>query len=355
MLSATPTMRPRFAALALAAGALAACGSEAAPPPPAASPWLDVVGMTCADGSPTGIGISRGRSDAVLVYLSGGGACWSATSCDADRAFGKAQFDLLQLFVSGTVFDRTLAGNPFATWTHVFVPYCTGDVHAGDAVGNYGGVPWIHHGFRNLQAAVGALTAALPRPAEVVVSGSSAGGFGALAAYGMVRDAWDPSGGTTAMLLDDSGPTFVGTALPPALLATWWDTWGLASTIGVRCSGCGTDLSEIWPRLAAVYPGDRLALLSTTRDATMCGFFADPALGIAPMDPAAFDAALAGLAAKLSGLGLAVASYRVDGVDGRTRHALLVDRFFLPLPDGAPILDWTGAMVSGAAWTSQGP
>jgi hypothetical protein len=348
-------MRRRTALAVTLASALAACGSSTAPPDPPPSPWLDVAGMACADGSPTGIGISRGRPDAVLLYLSGGGACWSDTSCDAPRAFGRSDFELLQLFASGTVFDRTLAGNPFATWTHVFVPYCTGDVHVGDAERTHAGVPWSHRGFRNLEAAVAAAAAALPRPVEVVVSGSSAGGFGALAAYNLVRDVWDPSGGTSGALLDDSGPTFVGTALPPALLATWWDTWGLASTIGVRCPRCETDLSEIWPRLAADHPGDRLALLSTTRDATMCGFFADPALGVAPMDPAAFDAALAGLAAKLSGLGPAVASYRVGAIDVRTRHALLVDRFFLPLPDGAPVLGWTGAMVSGAAWTSAGP
>jgi hypothetical protein len=310
--------------------------------------------MACADGSPTGIAISPGRSDAVLVYLSGGGACWSASSCNANRAFGKTDFELLfQLYAPGTIFDRTLVGNPFADWTQVFVPYCTGDVHAGGSVvQTYGGVPWNHRGRQNLEAAVAELKARLSRPGEVVVAGSSAGGFGALVAYDLVRTAWDPTGGTTAALLDDSGPTLVGTTLPPALLARWWDVWGLASTVGVTCPRCQTDLSEIWVELAANHGGDRLGLLSTTQDGTMRNFFSDPDLGLDPMGATTFESALAELAAKLSRLGPDVASLRLGDPNVNTRHALLVDSSTLSLPEGAPVLDWTRAMVSGAPWTS---
>ncbi len=334
--------------------ALAACGSDPEPQRPP-SAWTDIAGMLCADGSPTGIGVLAGRSDAVLVYLAGGGACWRdrASCSNTLRAFGRTEFEFLQLLASGTVFDRTLAGNPFSSWTFVYVPYCTGDVHAGDAVQTYGGVTWNHHGWRNLGAAVGALTAALPRPANVVVAGSSAGGFGALAAYDLVRDAWDPAGGTSAALLDDSGPTFVGTSIPPSLLATWWDGWSLGSTLGVRCPQCESDLSEIWRTLVTNHRDDRLALLSTTQDATMRAFFADPDAGSSPppMSPAAFEAALGALAAKLGPLGPTVATYRIDGADAH-RHALLLDRSFLPFAAGTPVLDWISDMSSGAPWSS---
>jgi hypothetical protein len=348
-------------ALAFAAG-LVACGGGAAPPVPAQSPldWLDVAGMWCADGSPTGLGLAGGRPDAVLVFLAGGGACWSETSCArrlpaSPRAFGRSQMDALRLQAKDTILDRTLPGNPFADWTFVYVPYCTGDVHAGDAVRVHGGVTWEHHGYRNLEAAVAALGAALPRPAEVVVAGSSAGGFGALAAYDLVRDVWDPAGGTSAALLDDSGPTLVGTAMPPQLLSTWWDVWGLASTIGVACPACASDLSELWPGLAARHPADRLALLTTTRDDTILAFLSDPDLAVTAMSPLELEAAVALLAAKLGAMGASVASYRVGDPDAY-RHALLVgEPFFLPGVGGAPVLDWVGRMVSGQAWTSAGP
>jgi hypothetical protein len=346
--------RPAAALLALS---LVACGGSGGAVPNVEKPftgWLGVPGMTCADGSPTGIGVSPGASDKVLVYLSPGGACWSTAACSASvpRAFGSGDYTVVQLFASGTIFDRSLAGNPFATWTQVFVPYCTGDVHAGDTVREHGGITWQHHGFRNLRAAVAALGADLPRPTHLVVAGSSAGGFGALAAYDLVRAVWDPAGGTTAALLDDSGPTFVGTAIPSALLARWWDVWGLASTIGTSCPACETDLSAFWPLLHGSHPQDRLAIVSTTQDATMRGFFADAELGIDPQAATTFEANLDTLATRLAGLGPQVASYRVGG-DYQTEHALLASSYFLGSPKGPPLLGWLSAMLSlDPTWAS---
>jgi hypothetical protein len=361
-----PPPRPAVAvavALGLAAS-LSACGGGSgggAPTRTTLAPgWNPIPGMRCADGSPTGIGLSPGSSDAVLVYLAPGGACWGTPgtgTCPTSvpRAFGSGEYGLLQLaYTSGTIFDRTVPGNPFATWTQVFVPYCTGDVHAGDAVTDHGGTTWEHHGFRNLRAAIGAMTAALPRPGRLVVAGSSAGGFGALVAYDLVRAAWDPTNGTTAALLDDAGPTFVGTAIAPALLARWWDVWGLGSTVGATCPDCARDLSALWPGLRARHPQDRLALVSTTQDATMRGFFADPDLGVSVQTAGEFEANLDGLAAKLSGLGAGVASYRV-GASYAASHALLATPYFFTSPSPQPpaLLDWVSSMVAlDPAWAS---
>lgn len=362
-------MPPPRALAAVALAALAACGSQASAPPAAApSDWLDVQGMRCGDGTPTGIAISRGRSDAVLVYLAPGGACWSATACNADvKRFGRGEYELARIFhvERGSVLDRTLAGNPFAEWTHVFIPYCTGDVHAGDSVQPYGGPAgtWEHNGWRNIEAAVSALTVNLPLPAELVVAGSSAGGFGALAAYALVRDTWDPSGAISAALLDDSGPTFVGTAIPEALLSAWWDAWGLDSTVGTRCPACAprsrtggqSDLSELWTVLAGDprHARDRFGLLSTIHDATMRDFFADPALAISSQKALEFQSNLDALAAKLATLGPNVASFRVGGADA-FRHPLLAGSqpTFLDSPEGPALLSWLSAMVLDPTWSS---
>jgi hypothetical protein len=354
------------AALALAL-ALAACGGERKPALAAAPGWIDVAGMVCADGSPTGIGILPGRSDAVLVYLAGGGACWGDApgECnDSTRSFGQTEFEELQLLASGTIFDRTLAGNPFATWTVVFVPYCTGDVHAGDSIRIHAGASWNHHGWRNLHAAFDAAAATLPRPAELVVAGSSAGGFGALAGYDLIRATWDPEGGTTAALVDDSGPTPVGTTIPPPLLSSWWEAWGLASTVGVACTtGCEQDLSELWRAPATRYSGDRVALMTTIYDGTMRGFFGDPSLGSPPpaMSQLEFQAALGVLADKLAGMrpqldAAPIATFQVGG-DAAYRHALLIDQFFLGpgSAQGPPALQWLSDMVAGRPWSSAGP
>jgi len=348
-------------ALAVLALTLAACGSssggpKSSPPPGLQSGWNPVPGMQCADGSATGIGLLPGRSDKVLFYLSPGGACWGSATCGSDilRKFGAIEYLAVQYYASGTIFDRTVAGNPFKDWTFVFVPYCTGDVHAGQSVATHGGETWQHRGWANLHAAVAAVTGGLTRPAEVVVAGSSAGGFGALAAYDLVRAEWDPAGGTSAMLLDDSGPTFVGNAMPPQLLARWWDVWGLGSTIGSICAGCERDLSAVWPALHGRHPVDRLALVSTLQDATMIGFFADPDLQIPEMAATTFQANVDALAAALTPLGPNVGMYQIGGA-AQQRHALLDDSIFLgpANPQGPALLDWVSAMVAfDPTWAS---
>lgn len=348
---------PRLAAVAALAVSLAACGksSSSHATPALQAGWNPIAGMACADDSPTGIGLLPGRSDKVLFYLSPGGACWGSAACGSDilHAFGAGEFTFLQLgFTSGTIFDRTLVGNPFHDWTFVFVPYCTGDVHAGQSVASHGGVSWQHRGWANLHAAVAAVTSGLARPSELVVAGSSAGGFGSLAAYDLVRAEWDPAGGTTAMLLDDSGQTFVGAAMPAALLARWWSVWGLDQTIGAAFPGAETDLSVIWPTLHARHPGDRLALVSTEQDATMIGFFADAELQIPEMAATTFQAHVDDLADVLGGLGGNVAMYRIGGAAAQ-RHALLADAGFLANPQGPALLDWVSAMVAhDPAWAS---
>jgi hypothetical protein len=343
----------------LVALALAACGSDPEPPAPA-SGWIDVAGMVCADGSPTGIGISRGSADAVLVYLSGGGACWGEAAAECSylfRSFGKAHFDALNtpFFTAGTIVDRTLSGNPFATWTVVFVPYCTGDVHAGDSQRTHRGESWNHHGYRNLQAAVARMALEVARPSQVVVAGSSAGGFGALLAHDLVRAEWPADAGVTGALVDDSGPTFIGSAIPDAIRNAWWDAWHLSSTLGAHCPTCETsrDLSEIWPALRAAHGTDRLALVSTTQDLEMLGFF-----GAAGTYSAAdFEAALDALTAKLDGFGdpdLAV--YRI-GAPYQAHHALLFSSSLAAYEtaDRTRLLDWLSDMAAGRPWTSAGP
>jgi hypothetical protein len=351
--------RRPLTALALSL-ALTACGSggggHAATTP--SEGWLDVAGMRCADGTGTGLWLSRGTSPDLLLVLSGGGACWSADRCPGDvpSQFGKAEWDLLQLFhlMDGSIADRTMAQNPFRAWNLVFIPYCTGDVHAGDAVNDYVGIvptTWRQGGFANLEAAVARVRAEVPAPGRIVVSGFSAGGFGALVAHDLVHAAYGP--GPEYTLLDDSGPTFVGTAqMPGQLLADWWDAWNLASTLGATCPGCSADLSQAWDGLHARHPSDRLALLSTTQDSTMRGFFADP-VNATTMDPMVFQTGLGALCDKLAGLGgHTAACFRVAGA----QHTMILGPASFSAGGTEPLWGWLTKLVTDdPAWGPAGP
>jgi hypothetical protein len=251
--------------------------------------WVDVSGAVCSDGSGTGIGVNRGDSDQVVFFLDGGGACWDTLTCFTLHAadpgpFGRTEFEArIGKVLPGSIFDRTLPGNPYANATLVFVPYCTGDVHAGDAVQSYPGAPrpWHHKGRPNLVAAVGFVAGALPSPSKVVVSGSSAGGFGSLFAFDLVRQQWPASRG---YLVDDSGPPLVGDDFDPVLRAAWFASWRLDLTLLPLCPGCAHDLSQLFPTLAGKYPADRLGLLSSRQDLVIRTYVL--------LGPAEFEAAL---------------------------------------------------------------
>jgi hypothetical protein len=349
-------MRPHPARIAAAAvlAVFAACGGhESQQQPPLQTGWNAVDGMLCADGSQTGLGVSFGTRNRVLVVLSGGGACWSQASClpQTPRSFGAADFALASNFAANTILDRNLAGSPFSDWTFVFVPYCTGDVHAGgDVTRTYGTAgTWRHHGRANLDAAIARIATAIPSPEKVVIAGSSAGGFGALLAFDLARSRW-PAGasGPKAYLVDDSGPTFVANDLAQPLRDAWWSSWNLDATVTPLCPGCKTDLSQLWDVLHAAHPSDRMALLTTTQDPTMMGFFLlNPT---SPAGIAAFQAGVANLAAKLRTIPNA-ASFVVSG----SAHALLLQPGAYAA-GGAALTSWLGQEVNDdPSWTSVGP
>jgi hypothetical protein len=243
--------------------------------------WIDFPDSVCDDGTPTGIGVNLSdKSQDLLIFLMGGGACWDYESCVTSSTsthgpFGSKQFDGTKgLFGLGGILDRK-AKSPFAGYNLVFVPYCTGDVHAGDKVTRYedgaGKMKDFHHkGQPNLVAFLKRLAATVKSPSKLVVSGSSAGGFGAALNYDLIRRYFPKARG---YLIDDSGPPMIGEAIPLELHDKWYDAWGLEQTLTPLCPDCKRDFATLVPILAKKYQGDRMALLSNNQDSVIRGFF----------------------------------------------------------------------------------
>ncbi len=371
-------MRPtllRLAALALVA-TLAACGGSKKSTPPLTWTWVPVSGAVCADGSPTGIAIEASpKPDAdVVVFLNGGGACWDLFTCFPQTVvptfttqfttpgpFGEAQMNaLVPQFVPGSIFDRSIASNPYKDFTFVFVPYCTGDVHSGDRTQRFTGAPsdWRFKGRVNLAADFDWLAANLGyAPAKVVVSGFSAGGFGSLLAYSMARAKWPSAKG---YLVDDSGPPLSN--IPTDEIAAWDLAWNLGGAVGPLCGAldCMGNLSRLFPALQAAYPDDRLALLSSTQDLTIRSFFGITSSppSVQPMDATFFEGALRALAGgPPAGIEDATPpgethAFLVVG----TSHTMLGHPDAFHAPDGRSLFDWLGQQVNDdGAWSAAIP
>jgi len=140
----------------------------------------------CSDGSPYRFFVRPGDPEKLLFYLEGGGACWMGLNCDPtlqpSYTVNLEGYDLAQ---ADGIFASARPDNPFADYTKVVAPYCSGDVHLGDVEQRYP-VPavegrearevFIHHrGRSNAQVAMDWALAALPAPREIFVTGSSAG------------------------------------------------------------------------------------------------------------------------------------------------------------------------------------
>jgi hypothetical protein len=247
--------------------------------------WVPFSDAQCANGNPVGIGVNLSTtSSRVLIYLEGGGACWSALTCYTlqtasyfTSGYGESDFttesqDTSYLAEAGGFFDRTAAANPFKDYSYVYVPYCTGDLHAGDNVVQYGTNTAMHVGFRNMSAYLARLVPTFPSADRVYLTGSSAGGLGAGFNWWQTQQAF---GSIRVDLIDDSG-----TAMPPDVEAeganlepTLRTQWNLAATLPPGCTGCATRLDALYGFYEQTFPNQRAALLSYTQDTVLPNFY----------------------------------------------------------------------------------
>jgi hypothetical protein len=295
--------------------------------------------------------MNPGEGPGLLVFLNGGGACFDYLGCFVAQiagsgSFGRADFEALaSARFPGSILDRSDPSNPYRAMSLVFVPYCTGDVHGGDNVVDYpdasgGARRWHHVGRANVGAILPWILAAFPSPSPLVVSGSSAGGFGALVNYESFRAAFPAA---DAVLVDDSGPPLVGADVSPALVATWVAAWRIDRAVLPICVECLADLSKLFPTLARRHPRDRLALLSSTQDTVIRAFFGY-------VDGSAFEAAVGRLEAVIDPLPGA----RYFVVAGSSHTMLPAPAGFTS--SGVELRTWLGQQLAGdPAWTSARP
>lgn len=176
----------------------------------------------CADGAPWAYFVREADPAKVVFFLDGGGACFSAETC----APGGGQFKEAIGYENGFseangVFDLDNPENPLADFSMVFVPYCTGDVHAGNTTKDYGnGVVVEHKGFVNGSTALNQLADMFPDVEELVVAGVSAGSFPSAIYAGIAAELLPDAG--IKVIADGSG------AIPDAmgLVSSNWDILG---------------------------------------------------------------------------------------------------------------------------------
>jgi hypothetical protein len=119
----------------------------------------------------------------LLVFFQGGGACWFAEICNPGESMTydpSVESDDNPANAPDGIFALDNPENPFADYSMVFVPYCTADVHLGDAVTTYEledgtEIPIFHNGFLNASTVLDWVYANFDAPETIFAAGSSAG------------------------------------------------------------------------------------------------------------------------------------------------------------------------------------
>jgi hypothetical protein len=238
------------------------------------------------------------------------------------------------------IFEVANPKNPFADYSMVFVPYCTGDVHLGNLTKDYGdGVTVQHKGLVNGTAALKGMAAAFAAATHIVVSGASAGSVPAPLYAGLVSDSYPKA--RIEVFADGSGgyPDIPGIN---KLILT--DTWGTFPNF------------PKWPTAADLTP----------ESLSFPGLFVragqhNPAITFARHDYAfdgtqVFFAGLAGLDAKdlvklidsneatVEAKGQKLFSYISPG----SSHTVVgKDEFYTETVNGVALVDWVTSLVNG--------
>jgi uncharacterized surface protein with fasciclin (FAS1) repeats len=240
--------------------------------------FIETEGARCRDGSDTGFGVRlQEGAENLMIYLEGGGACFNDVTCAQNRDnYGADDFD--GFVAAGGSFGvfGTDASNPVGDWNAVYVPYCTGDVHGGsapDAV--VPGVPGVQQfvGHENVERFLDLVEPVVGDPGKVLLTGSSAGGFGSLVNFAQVADRFDAS---ERFLVNDSGPIFFADdVLSPALAGQFSALYNFPASFPADAAALfETDgLENIYDYLDARYPDATFGLSSYLQDQTIQGFF----------------------------------------------------------------------------------
>jgi hypothetical protein len=331
---------------------LAACAdedvSDGLPPAPPAGEWIQVDpgGATvCSKNTPFHFYVRGGRADRVIVDFQGGGACWNGPTCSL--ADGVYQDDAGSLDVFTSLIDAgALSGifdpdpiSPFADWTIVHIPYCTGDIHWGNSFQDYGnGITIEHRGYVNASAALDWVYSRYPNPETVFVSGCSAGAYGAALHSAYIADHYrdarialladSGSGIVTRSFLDDSLPNWnAGPGIPPFIEALQRPLNELT-------------LPDLYAAIAAHFPQHRFAQTATSFDEDQIFYYT--AMGGMPQDwPGMFRASI-------DSIEMRAPNFRAYVPPGSMHCVLPYDFFYTREVDGVQLVDWVEQLVTGA-------
>jgi len=308
---------------------------------PAVAPTWETVDAPndcmCADGSAFHFYVREADPTKVLFYLEGGGACFSAEMCaPGSGTYNETIAPVSQLTEAPGIFDFANIENPFADYSVVYVPYCTGDVHAGNTIKDYGsGVVIQHKGFVNASNALNTMIKRFPDTTQLVVAGSSAGSFPTPVFAALAGDQLPNA--DLKVFADSSG------AIPDAM-GFVIGNWGTLETLPDWPELKGVTVDQFTPAYTFIKAAEHNPKITFARhdfafDSVLSSF-----ARMAGLSPDDLVSVMRTNESKVEATGVNVANWISPGAD----HTIAVrDEFYTEEMNGVRFVDWLTEYING--------
>ncbi|MCP4674534.1 MAG: hypothetical protein GY854_03255 [Deltaproteobacteria bacterium] len=240
--------------------------------------WYPFNGTKCRNGSGAGVSVRLSNtSDDLVIYMEGGGACFNSTTCLVNPASISLQ---MRTPTETGVLNFQNEDNPLKDLNAVYIPYCTGDCHAGgNSQGNVAGLgKQMFVGGENYRLFLASIVETFTQVELVVLTGISAGGFGAVFNYYDTALAFhEKNEDIRIVAIDDSGPVMRDPYFTACLQEEIRNLWNLDAYIPEDCIEClgpiGNGLHHLLGYVGANLPSASLGLVSSMEDSVIRAFW----------------------------------------------------------------------------------
>lgn len=289
----------------------------------------------CALGEPFEFWVREGRPTEWLLFLQGGGACWTYDTChpgDHMEFDATISADDLRQRREG-IFDRSNPDNPFREASVVFVPYCTGDFHLGARRVTYepprgsdlAPVTVDHAGYANVTAVLDYLEARPVVPDRITVVGASAGAVASPVVAARIAERF-PVAVVRQVGDGAAGLRFAGGR---QLLEHWGAEAALADD-GFVVPGSGDAFTALYRMAAASRPQIVFSQIATDADARVAA-----GLRLVGEDPGSVARKIQQSYAELAAAGICFRGWVLPG----TEHTIVWrPELFSAVVDGMPLV-----------------
>lgn len=224
-------------------------------------------GPMCFRQKPFRMVTRPGATDDLVIFLQGGGACWSDFCLAIDSA--PPGIPLLEIL------NPELENNPVKDWDVAYVPYCDASLFAGDIdvdEDGDGSPDRFHRGLQNISAAVDQASRDFPSPSRIMLAGSSGGGYGTIVASQVVRARYPDA---PIYIVQDSGLGIGKGMEDPEFIWELVDEFNARALIEATCGDC-LDSGHLTPMVHWILENDSnvwVSAFSTYSDLIIADIF----------------------------------------------------------------------------------